>query len=156
MKTLLQEYNACQAVSGSINSLTLHDILDSSTLARLLQPKLCALTPDKQELINTYIMLKRTSEEICMLESEMANVTQYFEDRRDTIESTLMAIKPECAYTRGARALLLNLLQVTRLQVDKCRRLFSVCLHQLHSASLPEDDRDTEDSDSSSDDDDDI
>ena len=154
IKALLQEYNACQAVAGSTNSFTLVDILDSSTLAKVLQPKLCALTPDKQELINTYIMAKRSEEEIHMLENEMENTTLYYENRTAIIESILTTIKQECAYDRGTRALLLNVLEATNVQVVKCRRLFSVCLHRLQTSFLDED-SDSDDSESDSDDDDD-
>lgn len=139
IKALVQEYNACQSVTGHTNCLTLADALDSSTLAKILQPKLCEITPHRQELINAHCMLKRSSEEIQMLKSDMAHTVQYYENRKSVIMNTVTSIDQEHAYDRGARALLLSLLQATDLQVEKYRQLFSACLHQTQESFFDED-----------------
>ena len=78
LKALLQEYNACQAIlTGNYSGLTLMDALDSSTLAHILHPKLCAYTPGKQEIINAYLIMTRSIEEIEMLQSEMQNIIYF-------------------------------------------------------------------------------
>lgn len=139
IKALAQEYNACQSVTGHTNGLAIADALDSSTLAKILQPKLCEVTPHRQELINAYIMLKRSSEEIQMLKSDMTHTVQYYENRKAVIMNAITSIGQEHAYDRGARALLLSFQQATDLQVDKCKQLFSACLHQTQESFVDED-----------------
>ena len=102
IKAWVQEYNAYQAVAGSTDCLTLVDALESSTLAMILQPKLCAFTPHRQELISTYIMLKQRREEIETLKSDMANTILFNEDGRAAIVRSLASIGQEGAYDRGA------------------------------------------------------
>ena len=115
-------------------------MLDSSKLAQLLNPKLSFYSTDKQELIDAYLMLMRSGEENEMLECEMKNVICYYEKRVEMLSNAIdnpSQLALECE--RGARALLLNLLQDARQHLDKCRQLFSNCLHQSSvSSSLSE------------------
>ena len=133
IKALLQEYNACQAVAGSTCCLTVADALDSAMLTQILHPKLCALTPDKQELINSYIMLTRRKEVVEMLKCDMSNVLHYYNDRKAIITSTIESFQQESDYSRGACNLLKDLLHATNLHMDVCRKSFSVCLHELET-----------------------
>ena len=136
VKALVQEYNACQTVStDSCCNLCLQDALDSATLSQILNPKICVFTPSKQELVHAYIMVKRSGEEIHMLEGEMENTLHYYEKRKDAIVVTLEYLQTqEQAFDRGAHALLHTLLEDTRQQLDKCRLLFSASSKEL---SLP-------------------
>ena len=108
VKALVQEYNACQTVStDTCCNLCLQDAHDSAALAQILNPKICVFTPSKQELVNAYIMVKRSGEEIHMLEGEMENTLHYYEKRKDAIVVTLGCLQTqEQAFDRGAHALL--------------------------------------------------
>ena len=96
------------------------DALDSSTLAQILHPKLCAYKPGKQEIINAYLMMTRSSEEI-----EMQNVVHYYENRIYTIEEIMDSISQQGSeYGRGAYALLFNLHHSAKEHLEKCNHLF--------------------------------
>ena len=79
LKVLLQEYNACNtAVNDGYKSHSVEDVLDSSKLAYVLNPKLSAYSADKKELIDAYLLLKHSIEEKELIESEMKNVISYY------------------------------------------------------------------------------
>ena len=129
LRALLEEYNTCQAISrDSSSSLTLHDVLDSSVLAKILNPKLSTYRPDRQQITSAYLMLTRSHEEMEMLQSDMKNVVLYYETRAKAIEDT---IKEPCQlgplYVRGAHALLQNMLPEANVQLAKCKQLFATC-----------------------------
>jgi hypothetical protein len=150
MKGLLEEYDACQAIaSGNSGNLTLPDVLDPSALAKMLNPKLTAYKPDRQEIINAYIMLTRSKEEMEMLQREMGNVLHYYEDRVVVIQSVM----DECSQlksARGAHALLHNMLINTNVQLQKCKQLFTPLLFQ-HQAPISMCSDDSSDSSNDSD-----
>lgn len=155
---MLQEYNACQdiATNGNHTTLALADILDSATLAQIVHPNLGAYTLDKRELIDTYVMLKRSSEEVQLLECEMSNTICYYEHRSNVISKAVGKFSDsESAYDRGACAVLLDLLQATDQQLNKCRELFKFCFdHDGLSLPLSDDNYDSCDSEVDDDSDD--
>ena len=126
IKALLPEFNACQSVIEGRSSLTLDEALDPSKLSVLLQPN-ASRFPSKcrQELIDAYIMVKRTTEEIEMLESEMRNTKQYYVDRKSTVQTTIESFSQKGdAFSRGAVAFLRNLETEANIRIRECTELF--------------------------------
>jgi len=90
IKSLLPEYNACQVVIGGDSApLLLLEALDPSLLAAVLKPNSSLPFVSKRKLIDAYIMMKRSSEEISMLDTEMENTTQYYLDRKNTLQKLI-------------------------------------------------------------------
>ena len=157
LKALLQEYNAYNvATTGDCSTLSIADVVDSSKLAQIVNPN-SSYSIDKQELIEAYLLLIRSGEEIHMLECDMKNVISHYENR---VNMLTVAMASPSEVTRkcesGARALFQNLLQEANQQLHKCRQLFSSCLHQDQSPQLNDSDSDLSseaytDSDSESD-----
>ena len=145
IKALLPEFNACQSIIEGRSTLTLDEALDPSKLSVLLQPN-ASRFPSKcrQELIDAYIMVKRTTEEIEMLESEMRNTKQYYVDRKSTLQTIIESFSQKGdAFSRGAVAFLRNLETEANIRIRECTELF-VPSDQGHA-------NDESDSDSTSD-----
>ena len=101
-------------------------------------------------------MLKRSSEEVQLLECEMSNTICYYEHRSNVISKAVEKFSDsESAYDRGACAVLLDLLQATDQQLNKCRELFKFCFdHDGLSLPLSDDNYDSCDSEVDDDSDD--
>lgn len=156
LKGLLEEYNACKTISTGSNlpHLEITDVLESSSLAKILNPTLITYKPDRQEIINSYLMLTRSCEEIKMLQGEMENVLHYHEERIDSIQS----IMDENRQDRGAYAILHRMSDETHKLLAKCRVLFTPYLScpsalyvESSSESLSESESSDDDSDISDD-----
>ena len=166
LKALLQEYNVCQAFDsdGFHGNLTIADVLDLQTLSEILHPKIGLYTQEKQELIDAYTLLQRSVEEIKMLESEMKNVICYYEHRKEALADTIHNFSEgNIALHRGACALLLNILESIKEQLDRFKQQFSLCsntknkMQSMYTPSCYDDSSDSSvdsDSDIDSDDDD--
>lgn len=136
LKVLLEEYNACQTISSESTLhpyLTMNDILESSTLAKMLNPTLTMYKPDRHEIINAYLMLTRSHEDMEMLQGEMENVLQYYDERVDA--NAIQKIRDDCRLDRGAHALLHKMLGDTHQLLAKCRVLFTPYLSDDHSST---------------------
>lgn len=85
IKQLIQDYNSC--CKGSSNELTLSEALDplgvatQLELAGLAKPG-CLSCGKKRPLIDAYLMLSRSKEELAMLDEDIKNINYYKE--RDT------------------------------------------------------------------------
>ena len=118
---LKAEYNAYNvATTGDCSTLSFADVVDSSKLAQIVNPN-SSYSIDKQELIEAYLLLIRSGEEIHMLECDMKNVISYYENRVNMLTVAMespseVALKCES----GARALFQNLLQEANQQLHKC------------------------------------
>ena len=88
IKTLLQEHNACS--NESCDEMTLSDAMDPSVIATKLE-QVGLATPTgissgkKREVIDAYLLVCRSSEEISMLEKEMHSIIHYYEERENVI-----------------------------------------------------------------------
>lgn len=124
MKILLREYNSSS--SQPYDELTISDALEPSVIAARLE-KLGSTTPagvssgKKQEAMDAYLLIMRSSEEIALLEKEMENIVDYYENRDTTIVQNLI---PPCLnqFDRGRKALLCGLLkQNNKLLMRSCQ-----------------------------------
>ena len=146
LKVLLQEYNFfCAAAGEDTKRLSFADAVDSARLAQLLHLRSSSYSEKKQELLEAYLLLCRSGEELDMLKCDMQNAISYYESRVKLLETAIESptgIVEE--FKSGAHALLLAFLQDTHKEVSKLRELFSdKYLYPQHKGP---------DSDSSSDD----
>lgn len=152
LKALLQEYNACHVGGGdNSNILLFSDITDTSKLAQILHPSV-SYSVDKQELIEAYLLSKRSAEELRLLELDMTNVIQYHKRRVEVLATAVC--NPSDISEIGALSVLHNHLQEAKHQLQKCKELFTSCSNspQLHSVYESDSDISSE-SDSDSDND---
>jgi hypothetical protein len=97
VKILLREYNSSS--SQPYDELTISDALEPSVIAARLE-KLGSTTPagvssgKKREAMDAYLLIMRSSEEIALLEKEMENIVDYYENRDTTIVQNLI---PPCS-----------------------------------------------------------
>ena len=81
LRTLLEEYNICQLVVNSSSiQITLDEALDEALDPEILSSKLHADTTSSkphQDILEAYLQMKRSNEEIVLLESEMANTIHF-------------------------------------------------------------------------------
>ena len=116
--------------------------MDSSKLSQIVNPYFLYST-DKQELIEAYLLLTRSAEELHMLGSDMKNVISYYANR---VEALTAAIENSSEVAllciSGAHALLQNLLQEANQHLHKCKQLYSSCLHPPQSLQLNDSKRD--------------
>ena len=129
IESLLPEYNACQVVIGGDSAplLLLEEALDPSLLAAVLKPNSSLPFDSKRELIDAYIMMKRSSEEISMLDTEMENTTQYYLDRKNTLQKLLESFSQRGdAFGRGAVALLQDVYLKVDRKITERTELFAV------------------------------
>ena len=150
LKVLLREYNSfCNAAGEDGDRLSIADAVDSVRLAQILTPRSRCYSEKKEELIEAYLLLCRSSEELDMLRCDMQNAINYYENRVKVLETTIegqLEVPQQCK--RGACALLLGLLQDTQTELTKLRKLFSE--EELHPH--PESDSDFSSDDESDDD----
>ena len=150
LKALLQEYNAYNtAVNDGYESLPIEDVLDSSKLAYVLNPKLSAYSADKKELIDAYLLLKRSIEEKELIQSEMKNVISYYEYRVKILSLAMSHLsQSNVDYKRGGCALLAHLHKDAVQHLLQSRKLLLYVSEADHD-SLHVSDAECYDSDSS-------
>ena len=72
-------------------------------------------------------MIKRSSEEISVLETEMENTTQYYLDRKNTLQKLIDSFSQRGdAFGRGAVALLQDVYLKVDRKITECTELFAV------------------------------
>ena len=77
LRTLLEEYNTCQlVVSSSLIQITLDEALDPEVLFSKLHADTTSSKPH-QDILEAYLQMKCSNEEIVLLESEMANTIHF-------------------------------------------------------------------------------
>ena len=110
--------------SEPILLLLLEEAHDPSLLAEVLEPNFSLPFDSKRELIDVYIMMKLSSEEIS---TEMENTTQYYLDRKNTLQKLLESFSQRGdAFGRGAVALLQDVYLKVDRKITECTELFAV------------------------------
>ena len=124
---LLPEYNACRLAAGITDTLGIKQALDPSLLSELIQPGLSLVCGRKRELTDAYIMMKRSSGEIEMLESEMDTTMHYYVSKQKSIESAISVFsRRKDVFAQGAIVLLQSMRENIDKQVALCQKMFSV------------------------------
>ena len=130
IKSLLPEYNACQATIGEDSSalLSMEEVLDSSLLSMILRPHSNFSnipSKTKQEIMDASLHMERASEEITMLEKEMSNMISYYKDRSKVLyHSIQLFMSREDGFGRGVLSLLKTMAYTVNIKLQECVELF--------------------------------
>lgn len=126
LTTLLEEYNICQSIiSSSSTQITLDEALDSAVLSSKLHTD-TTLSKPQQDIIEAYLQMKRSNEEIVLLENEMVNTIQFYAEQRKSLLMLIDRMKQaqiseSNPFNRGAIALLHSLFWRRDKLHQKCR-----------------------------------
>jgi len=168
-KKLLEDYNiASSVVNASCTPYTIDDILspDSNFWQSLTVRNHCKEVPwnTQKDIMNAYILIKRTEEELRLLDEEMKSVLLYCMQRKECIVCQLDSIKnDESQYSKGIKALLHKLLWEVELYHSRAMTAFAkldlpntssspIILSSSDSGSDSNEESDSEESDSDEDD----
>ena len=156
---MLEEYQACQSgpnPSLTSDPITLSEALDPS----LVESRLCEVGSfcasvaygKKREIIDSYLSLCQSKEEIYMLKQEAQNVVSYYRQRKEILLKELESRSSDSnLFNRGSAVLLHSLLTKTDVLFEKSNQILQVMLEE--AAMEVEDSDDSIYSDCSSDDD---
>ena len=86
LRSLLEDYKACLSVDDSSEAVTMTEALDPTSLEQRLQALgvWCqgTVNREKRDLMDSYLMLSRSNEDLCMLKEEASNVIQYYDKKK--------------------------------------------------------------------------
>ena len=135
VKALLDEYRACHVVDPSLCELSLSQALDPifvRTLLTSLSDVATAVTAEKLEAIQAYLMVSRSREEVAMLREDAKNVVSYYNRKKHAIQLAISSLEANSdPYSRGSITLLHFLLK----NVDHLLDQASLTLHRMNSQS---------------------
>ena len=126
LRTLLEEYNICQlVVNGSSTQITLDEALDPEVLSSKLHADTTSSKPH-QDILEAYLQMKRSNEDIVLLESEMANTIHFYAEQRKVLlmlidQMKQAQISESNPFSRGAIALLHSLFRRIDKLHQECR-----------------------------------
>ena len=91
----------------------------------------------KREVINAFLLIKRSEEDLNLLNAEMERVLQYYVQRKECIVHELDTMKdePQSLYTSGVMALLHKLLWEVELHHSKAVTVFTQINSSVHTSS---------------------
>ena len=129
LTTLLEEYNVCQLLVSSSSTqihVTLDEALDPDVLSCKLHTECGATSSKPQDVIEAYLQMTRSNEEIVLLENEMLNTIQFYAEQRKSLLLVIDQMKEaqlseSNAFRRGAVALLHSLFRRTDKLYQQCR-----------------------------------
>lgn len=152
IKSLLEDYHACQSnMEVSCDFIALSDALNPSIVGDKLQVAgvWCSIASgDRRAIIDAYLTLCRSKEEIAMLTEKARNVTVYYEQQKKAVLKELDGLSDNVdSYSRGATAMLHQL----RAKIDKLleQSYHTVKVMNTDYDDLAEEDDDDSDLDSS-------
>ena len=101
--------------------------LNPTELAGLIPSSSSLASGPKRVLVDSYIMMKRSKEEVDLLEREMESTQHHYTKKIQAIDSTVaMLSKRDDKYAKGAVALLLKLRVEASEQLLHCTQLFAL------------------------------
>ena len=132
IRSLLEEYRAC--LFSTDDTLTLSEALDPPSVGTRLHQMGswgALATGRRREIIDAYLALCRSNEEIAMLEQDARNCVAFYEHKKQVITCAL-----ECQsvgsdlFSRGATALLTHLMHQTSQLLNDSIRTADIISHQ--------------------------
>ena len=161
-KQVLEEYNAVSSqIESSFQSLSLEDVLSPTcSIWQNLSYDNSSQIPFsiKQDIIEAYLLNKRSDEELLLLRTEMCNVIEFWQQREECIKNLLLQFSESAStqFNRGCVCLLKRLQWETELYHSQATTHFSSvsenctveCYEAASDSSEYESDSFNEDSDS--------
>ena len=127
LRVLLEEY-ICQLIDNSFSTqITLDEALDPTVLSSKLGVHAdTAVSKPHQDIIEAYLQMKRSNEEILLLEKEMANTIQFYAEQQKSLLTLIDQMKQaqiseSNPFSRGAIALLHALFRRRDKLFQECR-----------------------------------
>ena len=150
-KSLLQEYNACESFGeASVDRIDLPEALDPSNIGERLRKfgvwcTVFVASGRRREIMDAYLALCRSKEDIRMLKEEAENVVAYYEEKRKIItkEMEYLSVNTD-PFSRGAVAMLHLLLAKNAKLLEQSYQTLSVMKNEtdVPQSKTPEDDSD--------------
>jgi len=152
IKTLVPQFNSCmEAQNGSeAKGLLIEEALDSTKLAALTTSS-SFLSKEKQDIIGTYLRIKRSTEELSLLKIEMKNTQDYYATKLAVLKDLIEEHRLQGSlFGQGAVSLLLTLHGDVKQDLMKCTKDFSPFFHsptENYCNYVGDEDCDSDDSD---------
>ncbi len=157
IRTLLEDYSACLSVDDAhVQSLTIGEVLDPSVVEARLQAlgiwsQAMVYHGERREVMEAYLMLCRSNEELHLLKEEINNVVSFYENKERTLLDALTMCATDTVYNRGIATMLHKLLGETSWLLQQahraCKQMSRENEETLDSSSSDSDDYYDEDSD---------
>ena len=159
IRSLLPEYNTCLVLLGdkSSTTLTIKEALDPAALVTLFTKPIyvCTQSSSKRELVESFLLIKRASEESVMLTNEMKNVIAYYTHTNATLLKLIQAKQSVCtsalALNRGAVSMLKSKHLAVERELHALHELFGPIIGSSSCEFVQEITYDSDSSDDSSD-----
>lgn len=116
-----------QTTSIPILKMSSLQVLTSGMIHYLLLLVLLHLTflQSKKDIIHSFLLLKRSAEEMSMLKLEMKETLNYWLQRIDIIKIFLSNIESEDQFARGSQCLLMRMLSECQCHYDRAYSYFT-------------------------------
>ena len=105
----MEEYNACHVVEPAPFEISLSEALDPLFIRTKLTsvPHVAgAVTADKFEAIQAYLMVCRSREEVSMLKEDSSNVVSYYKNKLEVVQHAITSMTNPDPFSRGSISLL--------------------------------------------------
>ncbi len=116
IRSMVEDYNACSIEGDSQPAIMAEEVFDPITFEdklRVLGVWCQGTEPEKREMMDSYLKLHRSNEELCMLTEEVKNMVIFYEQTTKSIEKSIAVLSSgeDTAYNRGISSLLYVLLE---------------------------------------------
>ena len=126
VKSLVYEYNALTRAGGESSEIGITEALDPHNIEGQITEfsSVCNTVASgrKRQIMDAYLSLCRSKEEVSLLKNECCNICRYYHQRQKSILSNY-AYEVNESYNRGAQALLYRLLQETNNFIKQAEEL---------------------------------
>ncbi len=111
IRSCVEDYNACLMEEDSQPAIAVEEVLDPVTF----ESRLAVLgvwcqgtLPEKRDVMDSYLMLCRSKEELCMLMEEVQIMIIFYDKRKTSLQKSIANLSSgiETEYSRGISALL--------------------------------------------------
>lgn len=130
IRKLVGEYDVLQAGDTSTPLLTMEEALDPEQVRTRLQAMgtcTAIATGEKREVIDSYLLLCRSREEIQLLKHEVHNLVSYYENAKKVLEDETRRRSTDTAsFNRGAVSLCHRLLNRVNLLLAQGKEVWKV------------------------------
>ena len=145
IKSLLSEYHTCLSITNVSSSevITLDETLNPSTIAKRLRNQCFVVASgEERQLIDAFVLLRRSTEEVCMIKEESRCVVTYYQERKQAILRVLEEFSGTQSYGRGAKAMLHQLLSRVAEQLELAHKTAEIVNSEVHVHQPTGDDND--------------